>query len=713
MSSIVSERARIENEMKRLQERLSILEAAEVTPVVKAMPFPNQIAAAEKVLRTYAVTGFRYGLLKANEQSGKTGTYHYLIRRMFELNRVDNVYILCGSHETELLSQCQKDVEEWHEGASYKSNIHCVFRQYFGRTTMNTSRCLIIIDESHLVEGVDQTLNAFLNKHHLSMAGTTPSMVSNKTYMLSVDATPYAEESAIMYKLGRDKFKVILDDGEGYYGVKEYYENNLINSTFDLVTNGDDFKRLLQIISQKYALIRIQSTNDDKAKMEEYARECGCDIVHFNSKYTKKNAKVYVTKDEADEHYREYGSRVLSLEEAPSNTTIVFIDGRLRCGKRVPKKHIGFVWEAMKISKTDIIRQSLLGRMCGYLGDKLYTVPTEKKPLIFVPNRILEKQEIKKVVTMSDLERSIYSVVDDATVFTPRLANNIIPGRIQNKAVRDDIEVTQCVPVRFELNTEQSSSLATDPSRLDVLKWCFNSLIEDNLDLINNNATLTNEQKDEIRVWLGSRTVEDCKLRRYKDDSNVNMHKCHVEAYLDQCASKEHTQMDFLTFCVVYPGFNQHESIKTTAKVGEVYAIFYTKATGYAFTINKDSRVARVTNNTHFSTQVIPEIAACVAGGVYGFSPKIKTDSAELIKQLSYFIEISKRDIGTISKRLTSLCNGEYIRLPSNVYSYALVKETFASLELMHGVSISFEFKKRRPSPSSFFDIELKFISWE
>ena len=46
MSSIASERARIENEMKRLQERLSILESAEAIPV-KAMPFPNQIAAAE------------------------------------------------------------------------------------------------------------------------------------------------------------------------------------------------------------------------------------------------------------------------------------------------------------------------------------------------------------------------------------------------------------------------------------------------------------------------------------------------------------------------------------------------------------------------------------------------------------------------------------------------------------------------------------------
>jgi len=352
--------------------------------------------------------------------------------------------------------------------------------------------------------------------------------------------------------------------------------------------------------------------------------------------------------------------------------------------------------------------------MCGYEGDTdLYSVPTDNKPLIFVPKQIIERQESKKVVTMSDLERSIYSTVDDETVFTPRLANNIIPGRIQNNAVRDGVEVTQCVPIRFKLNTEQTLSLSTDLSRLTVLEYCLGMLIDDNLDLIEENVTLTNEQRDEILEWLDGHTVEDCKLRRYKDDSNVNMHKCHVEAYLDQCASKEHTQMDFLTFCVVYPGFNQHESIKTTAKIGEVYAIFYTNAKGYPFTINKDSRVARVTDSTHFSIQVMPEFAACVAGGLYGFSPKIKTDSAELIKQFSYFIEFSKGDMGIISKRLTSLCNGEYITLPRSVYSYELVKETFTSLELMHNVKISYEFKRRHPSVSSSFDIELKFISWE
>jgi hypothetical protein len=706
--SISAKRAEIENQIKLLQENLSMITPAE------HMPHSNQIDAANKILNNFMRTGIYYGLLKANEQAGKTGTYHHVIKKMFKRKLIDNAYILCGSHETELLSQCRKDIEEWHSDADYKNNIHCVFRQHFSRTTMTTKRSLIIVDESHLVEGVDQTLNTFLNKHKLSMAGTTPAMKEEKTYILSVDATPYAEESAIAYGYSKSKFKVILEDGTGYFGVKQYYEGGFIHPSFNLVTKGDDFKRLLQTNSQKYVLVRIQNKNEQKAKMEEFAKDCGCDVVHFNSKHTKKGAQLYVTKEEADEHYIAHGSRAISLEEAPLKTTIVFIDGRLRCGKRVPKKHIGFVWEAMKISKTDVIRQSLLGRMSGYEGIGLYNVPIEGKPLIFVPERILKKQEKNKVVEMSDLERSIYSVIEKETVFGPRLANNIIPGRVQNKAIRNGLEVTQCVPIKFNLNAERSATLPGQ-SISTVKEWCLDTLCE-KLSLIRNNTNLTEEQKEEIFNQLDSTVVEDCNLRRYQDDSNKNMHKCHVDAYLDQCASKEPiSDFPFLTFCVVYHGFKQHESVKTVAKAGEVYAIFYTEAEGYERVINKESRIAKVNGDTHFTIHDIPEISEIVAGGVFGLSPKIKTDADELYKQLGHFIEFSKKNIGIISKRLISLSSGEYITLPRSVYGADLerLKGVFTALESNYGVKISYSVKKRAVVASSCSDIELAFISWE
>jgi hypothetical protein len=712
---ISDERAEIERQLKQLQERLSLLSAP-----TKKGPESNQRLAAFKILRNFVSTKLRSGLLKANEQAGKTGTYHFVIRKMIEMNKVDNVYILCGSAETELRNQCYKDIEEWHGHATYKANIRCVFRTSFSHITMITKRTLIIIDESHLVERADQTLATFLSKHGLSMAGTSESMVADQTYILSVDATPYAEESAMLNKMCMPKFKVILQDGESYYGIKQYYEDGLIHPSFDMVSKGDDFKRLLQKYTQKYSLIRIRSENEDKPKMEQYAKDCGYDIVHFNSENDGKKSQIYITKKEADDHYEKYGTRIISLEEAPLKNTIVFINGKLRCGKRVPKKHIGFVWEAAAESKTDVIRQSLLGRMCGYINgkDPNYNVPAENKPLIFIPGGILKKEEKNKVVTMCDLERSIYSEIDKETVFTPRRANNIIPGRIQNKARRDGLEVFPCVPVRFKLNAERTADLRNNPSRTKILSWCLDTLIDKIEVLIENNINMTDEQKEEILYWVYNNDAEDCKLRRYQDVSNQSMHRCHVDAYLDECASKEHTsdghEHPFLTFGVVYPEFTQHESIKTASIPGEVYAIFYTEAEGYVRTITKGSRVASVNDKTHFTVQAAPEIAACVAGGIFGFDPKIRADSDELFKQFSDIIEFSKKATCTVSKTITSFRCGEHITFQRHVYGgIEKIKEVFAALELKHSVKISYGVKKRAPTVSSFSDIELTYISWE
>ena len=706
-----AKRAEIESQLKILKEKLALLDKLPA----KKEPEANQRQAAIKILRNFVSTKIHSGLLKANEQAGKTGTYHFVIRKMIEMNKVDNVYILCGSAETDLRDQCHKDIEEWHSHADYKANIHCNFRTSFSRTTMITKRTLIIVDESHLVEKVDQKLSTFLAKHGLSMAGTSESMLADQIYILSVDATPYAEESAMLNKACMPKFKVTLEDGESYFGVKQYYENNLIHATFDMASKGADFKDLLEKYTQKYMLIRISSVNKEKTEMEEYAKECGYDIVHYTSKYDGENSQIYITKNDAIEHYKKYGSRIISLEEAPLKNTIVFINGKLRCGKRVPKKHIGFVWEAAAESKTDIIRQSLLGRMSGYINgkDSIYNVPAENKPLIFIPGGILKKEEKNKVVIMSDLERSIYSEVGKETIFTPRKANNIIPGRIQNKAIRDGVEVTQCVPVRFKLNPENTAKLVEKPSRKIVMEWCLETLI-DKIKLIENNTNMTDEQKEEILYWIYNYNAEDCKLRRYDDVSNQNMHRRHVEAYLGEYASAEATQYEFLTFCVVYPGFIQNESIKTACIPGEVYAIFYTEAEGYTRNITKGSRIAMVNDKTHFTIQATPEIAECVAGGIFGFSHKIKADPNEFLKQFSDMIEFSKTASCSVSKTIKSLRCGENITFPRHIYDgIEKIQEIFGALELKYGIKISYGVKKRAPTVSSSSDIELTFISWE
>jgi hypothetical protein len=377
--------------------------------------YENQKQAAEEILYNYK--SIRSGLLRANEQSGKTGTYHYLIHLMFDQHLIDRVYVLCGSHDTELRAQCIKD-REWHNN-SRREKIYVVFRQNFKNVPLNTNRALIIVDESHLVEGIDQSLSTYLATYHLTMAGQTPIMDRNSTYMLSVDATPYAEESAMMESTLFKKFKVTLKDGVDYFGVKEYYDAGLIHPTFDIASyrGKNSFTYLLQSYPRKYILIRIQEKRNKCVKwIKKWAQLTDCDIRYYTSKFTKQTKQICITRDEANTHFTDCYKNIPCLEDAPEKTTIVFIDGRLRCGKRVPKKHVGFIWEASKTAKTDVIRQSLLGRMSGYIGRSVcndvctcegvcvYKVP-ETKPLIFIPGYLL-KPAVHKVVPFCDLERT-------------------------------------------------------------------------------------------------------------------------------------------------------------------------------------------------------------------------------------------------------------------------------------------------------------------
>jgi hypothetical protein len=571
--------------------------------------YENQVRASKTIFEKFNTTDIRYGLLRADVQSGKTGTYNHLIRLMFDNGLIDNAYVICGSHELELLTQCNNDRMEWHSHAEYIDRIHIVFRQHFDKTMMNTSRSLLIFDETHLVEKIDQTLCQFISKHGLTMAGTTADMITNSTYIVSVDATPFAEESAIAYDICLPKFRVVLENGDGYYGPQNYYEDGRIQPTYDLSTlkGKYNFTLLLRRFEKKYVLVRIREKRSKQIEwLKRWIGLVGCDTRYFTSHYDKAMTQIVVTRQEADEHFVEYGKRILSLEQEPMKTTVVFIDGRLRCGKRVPKKHIGCIWEASVMAKTDTIIQGLLGRMSGYIGDDLYNVPSEEdeRPLIFIPERVLKRQERRKVIELSDLERYFIrsSDITNGAIICPRFGSNIIPGRIQNKPIREGHEVFQCSPVCFQLGQERTMSLSLSDEK-DVKAWCLDELWS-KMDLIKDNSLLTGEQRDEILLRLLEMSGEDCCLRRYRETSNQNMYNCHVKAYSDGVVSREHiTDFPFLTFCVVHPDFIPGGEYKDTSIVpGQVYAIFYMKSRGKIEVLDRESRVSKVNRLTHFTT---------------------------------------------------------------------------------------------------------------
>ena len=663
-----------------------------LTCTVLSLGYENQQRASLEVCEEFK-KGQRYGLLRADLQSGKTGTYQLLIRKMFAEGLIDHVYILCGSHELELLSQVREDVDEWHDGAPFKDRIHIMFRQHFKKKNMTLKRVLIVVDESHLVTGVHQTLCKFLKRHQLSMSGTTPRMVRDEIYMLSVDATPYLEESVLAYNEQKDKFRVFLDSGAGYYGVANYLSDGHLRPTWALSTEKRRFKELIAGCPQKYILVRAQSKNKQLHTLLDLASEAGCAILRFTSKEEKQSTQVVLTRAEADEHRRLYGRVIPCLEEAPSRTTVVVIDGRLRCGKRVPKMHVGIVWELSK-SNTDTLMQGLLGRMCGYEGDSdVYKVPAVK-PLIFVSGAVLDKEKNKKkVVDCSELERAILSGVksdinQQKVRIGPQKVAGLNPGHVQNKKFVGETRVYPCAPIRFQLSAFQTESLV-GATEAYIKAMCMR-YVQTHTRLIEENPLLTEDQREEIMsvVESWSRDERGANLRRYSGSSNDSMHKSHVTALAWQCSATDGiSNPERPTFCVTFPDFQPMESVPM--KAGEVFLIIYTRAKGLPHVLPLESRIARHDGTSHFCVE--EHMVGVPAASFFGFSPEILESAAAFERQLDEFIGIGLVGHGIYGRRFTSLQSGEPIRLPRSVYGSHLeiMKPILSRLRQRHNVTIT------------------------
>ena len=73
----------------------------------------EQLAAASEIIAHFLGVVFRYALLLAPCQSGKTGTFHATARRALESGLVDRVILICGSPEKVLEQQAWDDAAEY------------------------------------------------------------------------------------------------------------------------------------------------------------------------------------------------------------------------------------------------------------------------------------------------------------------------------------------------------------------------------------------------------------------------------------------------------------------------------------------------------------------------------------------------------------------------------------------------------------------------
>ena len=553
----------------------------------------NQKLAAERIVQAF--TTHHYVLLWALCQSGKTGTFHWAAKQMLAAGTVKRVYLLCGSAEVCLRTQAEADAVACNPGPGTSSTVQVIFRPSFKKTRLDIEDALIIIDESHLDQSKGMELDQLLTRHGLVLTGDCPTAVANRCRILSVSATPYAEVSALHSRLAAglvaDKAIVRLEPGTGYYGIEQFLRDGRIKTTqedLDLSTASlPEIARFLKRpeFALKWNIMRVKNSIHLRA-ITKAAKSVGI----FVKSYTAKSTDLAITQDEKDLRVKEQKARAERntpkakqtvawkaaieakaemdhpwLGVAPLRTTVILLKDRLRAGKVVPKDHIGFVWEDSASSKTDVLVQALLGRMCGYYGAGTY------KPMIYLPKAVLEEHE-DKVIKASELQRAIsHEMIPHSFAHSSSGALHKAPSH----------GLKQCVPVKFRLPTEP---VWTGRERnVELKKQCFLAL----RDLYNSETDAFDMFTDEQMALVGAcvhgdahAAAVDAGQRNLQGDSRhqtwwpklrtAEHTRTSMHGLGDELVSATGATPRFLNFAIVYAGYNGAES-----RPGDVYAIFY------------------------------------------------------------------------------------------------------------------------------------------
>jgi hypothetical protein len=349
--------AQADRETRKLKIKRSPFEPKRIVRLPLPRPSmykPQQRDAARKVLDHFAKNN-RYVMLAAYTQSGKTGTFHMTISEMFKSGAIEQVILITGSNEKELRDQYEADMKKYNAEHYRNGKIHILMRQDLEKDMVkyvpynSDTKTLIVWDESHLVQTKNQTVDKTFKMCGIPANGDSATLELRNLYILSVSASGFSETSDVVHRQDASNTKqvVFIQPGNSYRGIEYYYRNGLIHKIFPL-----NSKPRLNYVMSNYGLNKyniIRATSKQTSTIVSYCQEKGYDVKYFNSK--KKDIAL------AD------------MNEVPAKTTVVLVDGCLRVGKVIPKKHIGFVWENSKGAKTDVIVQGLLGRVTGYSAD--------------------------------------------------------------------------------------------------------------------------------------------------------------------------------------------------------------------------------------------------------------------------------------------------------------------------------------------------------
>lgn len=369
--------------------------------------FEKNLLAGDKIytkLTSNSLESNRYVMLLAQMQSGKTFIYTYLMCEMCREEKVKHFVIFSGNAEVALREQTRAclDNEDFQE--CYKAHLLAIGEAtetpglrnvtrvwnnmkreikdndslsiFWGtemkKRMMPKENTLFIWDESHFAQTQGMCPDKFLEKMEILPNGDQTSLIERNNYVLSVSATPFSEASDAVL-LGHQKSMITFTPSDAYMSVGKMRENGMIVGFEDPMDCARGFMMSSDERSgpTKYGIIRIPHDGGKKKvissiQYEDLAREMGWDVrLYYETDDPRKIESTKVSKRKKNPDPME-NAFIDLLNEEPARNTLILVKDHCRMGQQLPKQNISFVMETAVHSKTDVILQGLLGRMCGY-----------------------------------------------------------------------------------------------------------------------------------------------------------------------------------------------------------------------------------------------------------------------------------------------------------------------------------------------------------
>lgn len=414
--------------------------------------YENQILTSleviyQMVLATINPNVSRYIMISAQPQVGKTGVvgnilflleYYDKLSKFIKIDFGKSLIITPMSDiankqqlQKDIYSQsgCRRDKKRLlkDDGIMHNPDMLNVLRNNNYESYRNS---IIFMDESHLASHSTSVNNKFLQEKKIFLNGFKD-LNDENLFLLTISATPYEEQ--ICNYLCKNKSVIELIPGDGYRGIKYFYEHNLLRQSFDL-SDFNKFKNELKQFNNKkgYYIVRIKNSTDIRKLVPE-----GWNFLTY---YEKDKVNI---------------NNIISHE--PIVPTLIFIKQKMMQSYQLNKENVVMMFDRTSNyykNRTNFVVQSFVGRACGYHNNDIiiYTdLENVKYHIDYLnnPNNIPESKYCeKKVITNNNCTKLIKLNFDT----NKKLFNDIL--LLENKKYNKD-DMIRLISSEFNIEVLQ------------------------------------------------------------------------------------------------------------------------------------------------------------------------------------------------------------------------------------------------------------------